>query len=241
MDDPVAKAVERARLYVAAGVDCVCPIGAPIDALPRLRAGGSRGLITVGRRPGGPSLVGVGRGGGVMRITFGPGLQRRAAAALVGDHWTVCGSGVAGDRGRSAVARGPGGGRRACRVPPVRKGTRHQKSARSPTTTPPTRSPLPEALLGHPRLPRGPVLRRSTASPPRPGQLRSAIRGRPVLVLRRPLEVLQKAAALPPSLEKSALRQFLQWCLRVGAGDLLGSASQPSCRRAVSPRSSAPS
>ncbi|MFI6880102.1 isocitrate lyase/phosphoenolpyruvate mutase family protein [Streptomyces sp. NPDC050400] len=80
VDDPVAKAVERARLYVAAGADCVYPIGAPIDALPRLRAE-IEGPINVGAPPGGPSLREWGEAG-ATRITFGPGLQRRAAAAL---------------------------------------------------------------------------------------------------------------------------------------------------------------
>jgi len=78
--DPVAEAIERARLYVAAGADCVYPIGAPIDALPRLRAG-IDGPINVGAPPNGPSPREWG-GAGATRITFGPGLQRRATAAL---------------------------------------------------------------------------------------------------------------------------------------------------------------
>ncbi|WP_338699697.1 isocitrate lyase/phosphoenolpyruvate mutase family protein [Streptomyces sp. Q6] len=78
--DPVAEAVARARLYVAAGADCVYPIGAPADALPRLRAE-IEGPINVGAPPGGPSLQEWGALG-ATRITFGPGLQRRATAAL---------------------------------------------------------------------------------------------------------------------------------------------------------------
>ncbi|MFI7340058.1 isocitrate lyase/phosphoenolpyruvate mutase family protein [Streptomyces sp. NPDC050085] len=78
--DPVAEAIERARLYVAAGADCVYPIGAPADVVPRLRAG-IEGPINVAALPGGPSLKGWGEAG-ATRITFGPGLQRRATAAL---------------------------------------------------------------------------------------------------------------------------------------------------------------
>lgn len=78
--DPVGEAIARARLYVAAGADCVYPIGAPAEAMPRLRAG-IEGPINVGAPPGGPSLREWGELG-ATRITFGPGLQRRAAAAL---------------------------------------------------------------------------------------------------------------------------------------------------------------
>ncbi|MDN0195254.1 isocitrate lyase/phosphoenolpyruvate mutase family protein [Streptomyces sp. S.PNR 29] len=78
------RAVERAALYVAAGADCVYPIGAPPAVLPLLRAG-IQGPINVGAPvPDGPSPTGLGELGelGATRITFGPGLQRRAAAAL---------------------------------------------------------------------------------------------------------------------------------------------------------------
>ncbi|QNS04545.1 isocitrate lyase/PEP mutase family protein [Streptomyces xanthii] len=78
--DPVGEAIERARLYVDAGADCVYPIGAPAEVLPRLRAG-IEGPVNVGAPPGGPSLREWGELG-ATRITFGPGLQRRATAAL---------------------------------------------------------------------------------------------------------------------------------------------------------------
>ncbi|MYW68419.1 isocitrate lyase/phosphoenolpyruvate mutase family protein [Streptomyces sp. SID8379] len=78
--DPITAAIERARLYVAAGADCVYPIGAPIEALPRLRAE-ITGPINVGAPPNGPSLREWGEAG-ATRITFGPGLQRRAVAAV---------------------------------------------------------------------------------------------------------------------------------------------------------------
>jgi 2-methylisocitrate lyase-like PEP mutase family enzyme len=75
------RAVERAALYVAAGADCVYPIGAPPDVLPLLRAG-IQGPINVGApTEGGPTPAELGARG-ATRITFGPGLQRRAARAL---------------------------------------------------------------------------------------------------------------------------------------------------------------
>ncbi|MEU3900455.1 isocitrate lyase/phosphoenolpyruvate mutase family protein [Streptomyces sp. NPDC045251] len=81
--DPDA-AIERAALYVAAGADCVYPIGAPVGVLPLLRSG-VQGPVNVGGRPGkGPASAELRRLGelGATRITFGPGLQRRAEGAL---------------------------------------------------------------------------------------------------------------------------------------------------------------
>ncbi|AMW12454.1 carboxyvinyl-carboxyphosphonate phosphorylmutase [Streptomyces qaidamensis] len=80
VDDP-GPAIERAALYVAAGADCVYPIGAPPEILPLLRAG-IQGPVNVGAPvDGGPSPAELGARG-ATRITFGPGLQRRAARAL---------------------------------------------------------------------------------------------------------------------------------------------------------------
>ncbi|MFJ4080049.1 isocitrate lyase/phosphoenolpyruvate mutase family protein [Streptomyces iakyrus] len=80
VDDP-GQAIERAALYVAAGADCVYPIGAPPEILPLLRAG-IQGPINAGAPvDGGPSPAELGARG-ATRITFGPGLQRRAARAL---------------------------------------------------------------------------------------------------------------------------------------------------------------
>ncbi|MDX3307813.1 isocitrate lyase/PEP mutase family protein [Streptomyces sp. NPDC054884] len=78
----VERAIERAALYVAAGADCVYPIGAPTRLLPLLRSG-IQGPVNVGGRVDGegPSPAGLGELG-ATRVTFGPGLQRRAAAAL---------------------------------------------------------------------------------------------------------------------------------------------------------------
>ncbi|MFF8232920.1 isocitrate lyase/PEP mutase family protein [Streptomyces caelestis] len=75
------RAIERAAMYVAAGADCVYPIGAPPDVLPLLRAG-IQGPINVGApTEDGPTPAELGARG-ATRITFGPGLQRRAARAL---------------------------------------------------------------------------------------------------------------------------------------------------------------
>ncbi|MGW7790556.1 isocitrate lyase/PEP mutase family protein [Streptomyces tricolor] len=83
-DGDPERAVERAALYVAAGADCVYPILAPADVLPLLRAGIQGPLNALARLDGdGPSPAALG-GLGATRITFGPGLQRRAAEALKG-------------------------------------------------------------------------------------------------------------------------------------------------------------
>jgi 2-methylisocitrate lyase-like PEP mutase family enzyme len=75
------RAIERAALYVAAGADCVYPIEAPPEVLPLLRAG-IQGPVNIGAVPGeGPSPAELGARG-ATRITFGPGLQRRATRAL---------------------------------------------------------------------------------------------------------------------------------------------------------------
>ncbi|MEV0323282.1 isocitrate lyase/phosphoenolpyruvate mutase family protein [Streptomyces sp. NPDC050658] len=75
------RAVERARLYVAAGADCVYPILAPAEALPVLRES-VEGPINAAAKPDG-DLRALGELG-ATRITFGPGLQIAATAALRG-------------------------------------------------------------------------------------------------------------------------------------------------------------
>jgi 2-methylisocitrate lyase-like PEP mutase family enzyme len=74
-------AIERARLYVAAGADCVYPILAPTEAVPALRAG-IEGPLNVVARPGsGPTPRELGELG-ATRITFGPGLLHATMDAL---------------------------------------------------------------------------------------------------------------------------------------------------------------
>jgi 2-methylisocitrate lyase-like PEP mutase family enzyme len=83
-DGDPERAIERAALYVAAGADCVYPIGAPVKVLPLLRSGIQGPLNVFGRLDGeGPSPTELGELG-ATRVTFGPGLQRRAALALRG-------------------------------------------------------------------------------------------------------------------------------------------------------------
>ncbi|MFE4535072.1 isocitrate lyase/phosphoenolpyruvate mutase family protein [Streptomyces scopuliridis] len=77
--DP-AEAVARARLYTAAGADCVYPIAAPPETLPALRAG-IEGPLNAIALPTGPSPAELSRLG-ATRVTFGPFPQRRAMASL---------------------------------------------------------------------------------------------------------------------------------------------------------------
>lgn len=77
--DP-ADAVERGRLYVSAGADCVYPILAPSEVLPLLREG-IAGPINMAAGPNRESVAELGRRG-ATRITFGPGLQRYAMGAI---------------------------------------------------------------------------------------------------------------------------------------------------------------
>ncbi|MFD0025421.1 isocitrate lyase/phosphoenolpyruvate mutase family protein [Streptomyces sp. NPDC058382] len=78
--DQEAETVRRALLYAAAGADCVYPILAPPEALPRLAAAVPVPLNALAR-PDGPGPRRLGELG-ATRITFGPGLQHRAMAAL---------------------------------------------------------------------------------------------------------------------------------------------------------------
>jgi 2-methylisocitrate lyase-like PEP mutase family enzyme len=83
-DGDPERAIERAASYVAAGADCVYPIGAPADVLPLLRSGIQGPLNMHGSLDGrGPSPTELGELG-ATRVTFGPGLQRWAALALRG-------------------------------------------------------------------------------------------------------------------------------------------------------------
>lgn len=79
-DGDPERVIERAALYVSAGADCVYPIGAPASVLPLLRAG-IRGPLNVFARLDGVPAAELGELG-ATRVTFGPGLQRRAARAL---------------------------------------------------------------------------------------------------------------------------------------------------------------
>ncbi|MGC0329963.1 2-methylisocitrate lyase-like PEP mutase family enzyme [Streptomyces sp. SAI-170] len=77
------QAIARAALYVAAGADCVYPIAAPLDVLPLLRSGiqGPLNMYAPIGQADGPSPAELGERG-ATRVTFGPGLQQQATAAL---------------------------------------------------------------------------------------------------------------------------------------------------------------
>ncbi|MFG2940632.1 isocitrate lyase/phosphoenolpyruvate mutase family protein [Streptomyces sp. NPDC048282] len=76
------RVIERAALYVAAGADCVYPIEAPTALLPLLRSGVQGPLNMYARLDGaGPSPAELGELG-ATRVTFGPGLLRRALRAV---------------------------------------------------------------------------------------------------------------------------------------------------------------
>ncbi|WNI15732.1 isocitrate lyase/PEP mutase family protein [Actinacidiphila sp. ITFR-21] len=79
-DRTTAAAVERGRLYAAAGADCVYPIFAPPTQLADLaeRIGLPLNALC---RPGGPSPRELGVMG-ATRITFGGGLQQQALEAV---------------------------------------------------------------------------------------------------------------------------------------------------------------
>ncbi|MFD9910863.1 isocitrate lyase/phosphoenolpyruvate mutase family protein [Streptomyces sp. NPDC059063] len=74
--------LRRARLYVEAGADCVYVIMAPAEVIPALRKGVDVPLNMI-RTAGGPSVRELGELG-ATRVTFGPGLHRRAMEALRG-------------------------------------------------------------------------------------------------------------------------------------------------------------
>ncbi|MGW6456403.1 isocitrate lyase/phosphoenolpyruvate mutase family protein, partial [Streptomyces sp. NPDC055078] len=78
--DP-AEAITRCRLYLAAGADCVYPLGAPPEHLPLLRKETGALINMAPWPPGGPSIPELGRLG-ASRITFGPFLQHQAATAV---------------------------------------------------------------------------------------------------------------------------------------------------------------
>ncbi|MEU9120238.1 isocitrate lyase/phosphoenolpyruvate mutase family protein [Streptomyces sp. NPDC048506] len=72
--------VRRGRLYAAAGADCVYPFAAPPALLAELA--GAIGLpVNAAALPNGPGPRELGALG-AARITFGPGLQRRAMAGV---------------------------------------------------------------------------------------------------------------------------------------------------------------
>ena len=79
-DGHLDDAVERARLYLAAGADCIYPLMAPLDVFPALREG-IDGPLNMAAKASKESVAELARLG-VTRITFGPELQRESTWAL---------------------------------------------------------------------------------------------------------------------------------------------------------------
>jgi 2-methylisocitrate lyase-like PEP mutase family enzyme len=77
--DPV-DAVERARLYISAGADCIYPLLAPAEVFPALREG-IDGPLNMAARASKESVADIARMG-ATRITFGPELQRESMWAV---------------------------------------------------------------------------------------------------------------------------------------------------------------
>ena len=71
-----ADAIQRGRLYVEAGADCVFPLLAPLDAVPDLQEGIAAPLNMAAKasKQSVSELADL----GVTRITFGPDMQREA-------------------------------------------------------------------------------------------------------------------------------------------------------------------
>jgi 2-methylisocitrate lyase-like PEP mutase family enzyme len=80
-DERVSEAIRRGRRYLAAGADCIYPIGVSDERdIARLIAD-LPGPINANPRPGGPDLAKLGELG-VARVSYGPWLYRKALANL---------------------------------------------------------------------------------------------------------------------------------------------------------------
>lgn len=77
--DAVDAAIERGRLYLQAGADCVYPIMAPMDAVPAL-VKGLPGPVNANNMPG-TSLADL-AAAGVARVSYGPMPYLRALDAV---------------------------------------------------------------------------------------------------------------------------------------------------------------
>jgi 2-methylisocitrate lyase-like PEP mutase family enzyme len=73
--EQLSASIERGKRYLAAGADCVYPIGASGSETLRALVDGIPGPVNVGYSPGMPSLAGL-AALGVARVSFGPRLQR---------------------------------------------------------------------------------------------------------------------------------------------------------------------
>jgi 2-methylisocitrate lyase-like PEP mutase family enzyme len=80
-EERVAEAVRRGGLYLAAGADCIYPIGVSDEKDIATLVAGIPGPINGNTRPGGPDLAKL-RELGVARVSYGPRLYREALANL---------------------------------------------------------------------------------------------------------------------------------------------------------------
>jgi 2-methylisocitrate lyase-like PEP mutase family enzyme len=79
--EQVAEAIRRGRRYLAAGADCIYPIGVGDERDIAGLIAGLPGPINANTRPGGPDLAKL-RELGVARVSYGPRLYREALANL---------------------------------------------------------------------------------------------------------------------------------------------------------------
>lgn len=81
MGGGAAEAVRRGRLYLAAGADCVYPIGISDEKDIAILVAEVPGPINGNTRPGGPDLARL-RELNVARVSYGPRFYRDALASL---------------------------------------------------------------------------------------------------------------------------------------------------------------
>lgn len=84
-DEQLETSVDRGGRYLAAGADCVYPLGVGDLGMIRELASRIPGPVNIGRGPAsGPSLADL-AGAGVARVSFGPSLQRQVYGSLATD------------------------------------------------------------------------------------------------------------------------------------------------------------
>ena len=80
-EERVAEAIRRGGLYLAAGADCIYPIGVSDEKDIATLVADVPGPINGNTRPGGPDLAKL-RELGVARVSYGPRFYREALASL---------------------------------------------------------------------------------------------------------------------------------------------------------------
>ncbi len=94
----LSEAIRRARLYLAAGADCVYPIGVADEPTIAALVAGVGGPVNIYAQPSAPQLARLAQLG-VARVSYGPWLHRLAMQAMQralariaggGDPYTAC-------------------------------------------------------------------------------------------------------------------------------------------------------